>query len=105
MIRVLSHIEGGKCSDWGGAAHMGYAAWTNRTNLAYQLSKNPQKCQEVYELHLGWVVKQLKSHRVKVNAHNVGVVWRRGLTKALEIHFQDEYGTRCQNLMNDPTFK
>ena len=105
MVRVQSALEGGKESDLGGPAHISYAAWSDHTRHAYQLSKTKEKAENIYRLHLAWIVNTLEGHGEPPSPHNLAVVWRRGMTEARSRKFRDEYGTRASNLYYDKTFK
>ena len=42
LIECLIQVEGGKWGDVGGAANIGFAAWTQHSPHAYQLSRNKE---------------------------------------------------------------
>lgn len=105
LIRVLCSVEGGKNSDMGGAMHLSYSAWTQHTRHPYQLSKTPAYARNIASIHLAWLTRELRESGTEPTIHNLGVCWRRGLTRARELHFSDDYGSRVANLYADPSFK
>ena len=105
LLRVIASVEGGKAGDLGGSMHLSYSSWTQHTKHPYQLSKTESYARNIASIHLSWLIRSLKDIGIEPSAHNLGVAWRRGLSRAQELHFKDEYGTRIENLYLDPSFK
>jgi hypothetical protein len=103
MVRALVQIEGGHWGDNGGAAHMQYAAWSDRTVWPYYQSRSEPHARLVYGWHLAWVCKELTRYGIKVTPKSVGLVWRYGLEGAKRRKFEGEYGDRLSALYFDLT--
>lgn len=105
MVRVLVEIEGGKWTDFGGAAHMGFSAWSQHSAHAYQLSTHREYAMPEYLRHIEWTVKWLKVYGVPPTPKNVALVWRFGMDGAKRRAWRGDYGDRSAALYADTSFQ
>lgn len=84
MIWAMSQAEGGKWGELGGTCCMLEPTWRDRTRLPYEHSRKPNPALSVYREHLKWTEAQLRRNRIEITPETVYLVWRRGLTGAIQ---------------------
>lgn len=106
MIEAVCQIEGGEWNKPGGRGCIGYAAWSQHSHYAFQLSANREYAIPVYLKHIEWIIKFLPVHGINVTPASVYLAWRRGLEGAvllLKHGAMPEQAVRCENLYSTLT--
>lgn len=98
VLEAISQEEGGAWGKNGGVCNISYSAWGDRSELAYQLSRNEASATPVYRLHIAWIEKMLAQNGVRVTAQTIGTAWRFGIEGARRRKWKSDYGARCLNL-------
>tara|TARA_R110000868_G_scaffold349488_1_gene610812 strand:+ start:446 stop:838 length:393 start_codon:yes stop_codon:yes gene_type:complete len=98
LLEALCSLEGGKANEPGGRPCMSYQAWSDRTDLAYQMSMHEAAATPIFQSHLVWITKALRQNHLKPTPEAIATAWRFGVTKATHLKGKSEYGKRCANL-------